>query len=456
MSSYLNIPAQSGGKVLLHPALSANLGRGQISARVAELTSQAINELSSRHKYKLSELKEMVGTCPVVAAAINLKALRASSSLGRYSHPDKKIQAWVEDNFSQMRGSLLSITKQLFASSLSLGVGVAEIVWDTKIKGMESEWRLKTLNVIDPERIRFAGGNGEITHITYRHENERIIPYSKLLHITNDLLSFNNPWGYPDAVRAYPLYKARQILLGEWLVAAKNQATPIMLGQVNSQNTVRLLGADNKPLKNADGSDRTSSANEALLIQLSNLDNNSIIVTDLENRITPIPSSTGGLEFQSALAYFQRLLWLCFGLPALMFEEGSGSLGINGAAMQQFSLFDSHIESVVSMLRDAMVENVVRPLLKVNFPNVTDYGSFQVDTNTDPNTSAVRISNLISAISVGIFSAQDPEIVNELRKLLGIPELSETDIQAIADAKMIEDQLKAEAAMMQDSTDQAG
>jgi len=441
---------------LLHPSLTSGMMRGTISARVAQLTNQAITDIYSDQPYKLSELKSVLRQCPVANAALQMKALRACSTLGKYSHPSKSIQKFVEKQFEQMEGSLLDATKRHFGSAFGLGTGISEISWKTTNNG----WELKSIQSVDPERVRFSGRNGEITHLIYRHTDERILPYSKVLHTVNDpFFMFNQPYGFAETNRVVPLFRASQILRSELLVACRNQGSPILLGKANSNHTVRLLGADGKPIKDSAGNERIVSANEALLYSMQQLENSSIMVTDKENDLVPLILSGGELAFNNALQYFERLILMCYSIPSLFMNEASSTFGNATVSNNQMVLMDSAIESLMSTFRDNLIEKVVAPLLRVNFGVQDDYGTFQVETKPNPQDASLRVSNLISAISSGILAATDTDVINQVRSLLGIPELDSETLQRMAETQAIQQQIQAEllAGQQQDqSVDNSG
>lgn len=439
-------------KVVAHPAILSGMQRGTISARVAQLTNQAITDIYSDQPYKLSELKTVLRQSPVANAALQLKCLRACSSLGKFSHPDKKIQKFIEEQFERMQGSLLDATKRHFYSAFGLGTGITEISWRTTNRG----WELKSLQSVDPERVRFSGKSGEITHLLYRHTDERVLPYNKIIHTVNDPgFMFNHPFGFAETNRVVPLFRASQILKSEWIVGCRNQAQPILVGKASSQHTVRLLGADGKPILDSQGNEKIVSAGQSMLYAMQQLENSSLMVIDKENDLLPISLSGGSMEFSTALNFFERLILMCYSVPSLMMNEASSTWGQSSVSNNQLVLMDTAIESLMETFRDNLIERVVAPLLKVNFGIMDDYGSFQVETKPNPQDASLRVSNLISAVSSGILPATDSDVINQLRSLLGIPELDSETLQRMAETQAIQQEIQQELLAGQ-QTDNSG
>ncbi len=423
-----------------HPALLAPM-EGQISAQINRLTGDIMREIMApRDKYKLDDYINMLEQDPTSKACVELKALRATITLGDYQHKDKDAQEWIKGNFDSMDGALAAGIGQL-CSAMPLGFAVAEINFTNKAPGRYGEWRLESINILDPRRITFRGAAGRINEVVYRDGmgRKKYIPYKKCLHVVNGLATtFNEPFGSAEARRAMPYYRAKQLMLAELTVAAKNQATGIITAFADSNDSVRLLGADGKPVKNPDGTDKIVSAQESLLYQLQGLENSSILVTDLKNRVAPMQLPSGENFFNINLQFLNRQILMSYGVSALMFDEGSsGGLGNTGISQAHRSVLDSQIEAIVTQLRDKILENVVRPLLVYNFGSkyAQNLGSFSMQPYTDPTLMMQKGQFLLQAITAGVIPASDITAINALREFAGIAPISYEDMQSLIEAQ---------------------
>jgi hypothetical protein len=426
--------AKQAPAALSRAALLGGANR-QIASQISTLTQQTIQEISRpRDKYKIKDYKELLESEPLSRACVELKSLRAVSSFGEYEHEDKKVQTWVRSNFETMAGTISAIVREL-ASSLPFGFAVAEINMTSKMYGKAGEWRLDSINPLDPERVSFAGWKGQITHVVYNDSasasggTKKWIPYKKCLHITNGLGLFGSPYGTPECRRAMPYYRAKNLIFSEMMVAGKNSASGILLAQADSNETVRLLGADNEQVRGANGEVKTVSAVEALGYQLQNLESSGIITTDLKNRVTPLLIPSGDNFWQYSLQLLKKEILLSFLTPSLIWDEGSFSaLGNAGISGNHKAILDANIGAVVSQIQDEMLEKVVRWLLVHNFPKSSwskNFGSFSAQPYNDPNFEATKASNLIAAISSQILPSSDIDVINTLREAVGVAPVDE-------------------------------
>jgi len=408
----------------------------QISSEINSLTQQGIQEIGRpKDKYTLKEYKQLLEVEPLSKACCELKALRAVSSFGDFEHQDKEAQKWIRDNFETMRGSIKSTIREM-TSALPLGFACAEWNPTSKAPGRYGEWRLESINPLDPERTTFAGHKGKITHVVYHEGNgkKRYIPYWRCLHVTNGI-SYNSPYGSAEARRAMPYFKAKQILFAEMLVAGKNSATGILLAQADSNDRVQLMGGDNQPARNNDGTPKVVSGVDALLYQLQNLDSSGIVATDLKNRVSPLLIPSGDNFWNFSIMLVKKEIMLSFLTPSLIWDEGSfGGLGNTGMSGNHKNTLDANIAAVVEQLQEEFLEKIVRWLLMNNkSPQVwqRNYGTFKAQAVADPNFQSMQASNLISAIGAQVLPSSDTDVINALRQALGVPPINEKQMMQL-------------------------
>lgn len=418
-----------------------------ISGKVAQLTNTALEEITRpRDKYKLREYRQMLGSSPEAAACMGLKALRVASSLGEYSHEDKEIQKLVRSNIDGMRGSLKDVARQL-ASAMFYGFSLAEIVWTNRAPGHRFEWRIETINPLNPERCHFMGKKGEIKYVVYSDpkQGKKYIEYSRIIHIVNGI-HLGDPFGDPEARRAMPLFKARQLLLSEMIVAGKNSASGLLLAQADSNERVRVLGPDGKPYKNPDGTEKTMTGPEALLHQMKGIESSGIVATDLKNKITPlvIPNDQGFWAVSDQI--IKKSLFLSFMVPSLIWDEGSSGLGNSGISGNHLAVLDANIDAVVQQIQDQLVEKVAAEIIRFNRLGWrSNWGQFEKQPYTDPTAQMSRVSNLVSAMSMQIIPNTDIDAINRLREDLGIAPITQEDMFAMQQMQSAMQQMMAPA-----------
>jgi capsule polysaccharide export protein KpsE/RkpR len=115
-------------------------------------------------------------------------------------------------------------------------------------------------------------------------------------------------------------------------------------------------------------------------------------------------------------------------IPQMIWSEGSGALGVGSLSNTQLSILDSSLLMVVQLIRDQLVEKVIRPLIYYNFGKSDDYGEFVYTAENDPGQEAAVTQGLMSALSSGLIQNTDYAAVNSLRERLKLPPI-DPDIQ---------------------------
>lgn len=395
---------------------------GQVTSTINRVTQSFLQEIHNTEK-NLCEYIKMSRKDPLVRSCVELKCLRASIMLGKYNHPNSYVEAWVQNTLDNMFGSLAHKVGRL-ASATHLGFSAAEIVF--KDLG-NNQWGLDTLNILDQTKISFEGRNGKINFLRYREPTglDKRIPYSKIIHVVNGYSSnigeYDAVYGDPEGATAYQYYKAKQAILTEMMISAKNSASGMWLGQADSNETVQVVNASGIPQVNSDGSPKTQSAVHALYQQMMNLENNSIIVTDLKNRIQPLVPDKNDAGWNNYINILDSGILRAYGVPEMMFKEGTSSTTGNTLGRQHKTILDAQIESIVLQIRDQLLENVIRPLLIWNFGITENFGTFRVDEVQDQESVSLRVQNIISAVSAQVIPAQNIHVVNALYDSLGLP-----------------------------------
>jgi hypothetical protein len=403
---------------------------GQYTSTITRVTQEFLQEIFNTD-IKISEYIKMARKDSVVRSCIELKSLRASLLFGKYRYKDPYIQKWVQDNLDEIQGSFAHKVGQL-ASAMPLGFSTAEIVFDRR-RSSRKEIYLKTINILDQTRVTFEGESGLIKNLIYQEPTGKkiAVPYSKILHIVHgfsaNIGAYDQVYGDPESATAYQYYKAKQAILTEMLVAGKMGGSGLWLGKADSNETVQIVDGNGNPVYNADGSPRTEPAMVSLMKQMMNLENNSIIVTDIKNSLQPLQVDTKEGFWTVALNILNDGLMKAYGIPKLIFEEGSGTLGVNSVAKQHNSIMDSQIRAVIYQIRDQMIDKVVKPLLIWNFGITHDFGFFEDDNQLDPESASMRVGNIVNAVSAGVLNKTDLQVQNTVRNLLGIPTISKEE-----------------------------
>jgi hypothetical protein len=391
-----------------------------LTSKITGLTNGVIQELNNPNKHTIKDYEEVLRN-PWAKACVQLKALRATVSIGEYQHSNKDIQKFIKENIENMNGSLPDIVGRL-CSAMPFGHSVAEIGFRKSKSFRKIKYRLDGINVLDPKRVRYAGHYGAISHVKFNDGIREVwIPYNKCLHITNGLVTNYNErtaYGDPECEVAYPFIKLYSVIFSEMAVSAKTLATGILVGLADSDNTVYLYDQYNQPIKDSSGNPIAVNAVQHLAEQLKQLENHSHIVTDKKNQITALQIPAGEQFWSLAINLLKENIMASFITPTMVFNEGSGALGMATVSAKQLSVFDASVEAIVKQIRDQLIEKIFRPLILWNYGSQENYGTFEVTAVTDPNNESLLINNLMMAFGQGLIPQTDTEAINALRDKL--------------------------------------
>ena len=406
----------------------------RLTSSVQALTGRYITELYSPKRRVYNEWIKMLEKDPIAAFCAGIKVLRAQITFGEYTHPNKDYQQFIRQNFANMEGSFRNVLARL-ASAMTFGCSVAEVNFSSNTPGFRGKWMLKDINVLDIRNLSARGKCGKVTEWGYRdrHNNTVYIDHRKCLHITNtDLVPFNTDliWGSADCERALNWYKLRQLFATEFAIAAKNNSTAVTIAKTNSTQRTQLYDANDQLRMDAFGKPITVSKQKALYMQLKELENNDLLVTDLDTDISLLQRQTGEAFWNYGFDLVEKNMCMAFCLPQTLFREGSSAtFGNTGLSQNHKSMLDSSVSSIVETMREEFLNKVVKPLLVFEFGENKEWGSFDFIADESAVDKNSRISTVLSAVSTGLFSSDDQEIQNSIRKDLGLPPMSDPERQ---------------------------
>lgn len=418
-----------------NPTISAYTMQRELTTEIENIFSC---NLKFRSDYELADLAQMLKECPINRVAVSIIALMTLTEFGEYHHSDTQtyytpngyttVQDWVRSNFETMKGSLPTIIARIIKQAYSLGCSCSEIIWTTH----KGEWRLYKIKILNPLKYNFKKKANQIEGITF-HTTQKTIPYQKLIHIYSASIEEPDdaPEGDPQAARAYPYFHSRQEFFKQWSIAGRRQATGLLVVQAPGDRMVAILNEKGEPIKKDDGSIKTQNAIYATVAAAKATENGSVLGTDINHKVSQIPSNAGERFFEHALQYYQKMIFYAYGIPSTIFDDTASGIGNAGINEGHRMILDSQIKAIVASIRDEILEKVIRPLLIANFGNKFEenLGEFKVEKELDPAAANSRILNLSLAISNGIISTKDIEAVNKLREDLGLTALSAEEFQ---------------------------
>lgn len=422
--------------------------QGQYSTNIPALSNLFINEItypSVDKRPPIKELTDMVERDPVVAKCVALKALRAVQSFGSFTHSKKEIESFINSNINTLKRSFKKTLFKLISCVILYGYGIAEFTFSSKLRGHRGEWRLANINVLNPERItKFIGKRGNVHAIEYDNGDGKLIkiPYEKCIHIINNSgTGFDEMalWGVGDGIAALNYYKLKKVVLTQLALATKNNATGIVHAKVPNVGRTILVDSKMQALKDYAGKPIEVTKQIALNYQLQDLYKKDYIVTDVDVDIQRIEIQNNERFWEYALNYIDRAIQMAFSVPVGIFDSGTSGLQNVGLSQNFKSVFDSTIFALTNLLKEEIINKIVRKLCYYNFPSQwfeTSLGEFIFDVEEDQDIINGRLSTISSLIASGILDKNDVEVISLIRKNLGLPALTETEKTETSDNQL--------------------
>lgn len=404
------------------PAPESSLAAGAIAPAVTRLVNSLVQSISNTDTNLIDRYLNVLITHPVAGLGFEIKVLWGLTKLGEYTHSKQRIQKWMRTNFERMNGSLNWSVAEMF---LAIAIGWSFSEMSTRQEGIEE--RLDTLLAIDPRMYRFAGSVGNIQFLEFSHPTKGTvkIPYEKGVHIINQpyLAIGRDPYGIAQMRRIVAAYEAWKILIAEMVICGKRQATPITVAKVPTDQSIVLLDQFGQPLRDeVTGQERRIPLVDQATEQLENLENSSIIVTDIRNEISALQQMTSAVSnfFFEGLRYLERIMLMGEIVPETVVSTGISGTGDSELNTGHTALMDMTIGATLEQIKEGILERVARPLIEWRYGEQENYGAFQVPEQKKEDS--VALLNAIKNICDGpLISNQDLQVVNRARELAGLP-----------------------------------
>lgn len=144
--------------------------------------------------------------------------------------------------------------------------------------------------------------------------------------------------------------------------------------------------------------------------------------------ITAIQGSNA--DFVGYIEHHDRKIMESMLVPPMMLGLSRGQSGSYALSDNQFDVFMFRLQALQRDLKALIEEEIIRPLVDLNFPNVRRYPAFNFKplTKEDAKTMAEVFTAMITAEVIA-------PTEDWIREELGFPEMSPQDKKALEDAK---------------------
>lgn len=366
----------------------------------------------------VSTYEKMIDTDETIGSGVELIQLIVSSMLGEYTHKDQKKADFVNDCFSGMIGSLGNVVKNGILTSIWAGVSTTEIAY--KLVG--SKTMLQELQTLHPADVTFElnqEDGPEKNNIKTVWQYQSLLTQEKALEPALKRIVFSigkrfgNPYGRSMLKRILKNWVLKDEVLKRRGIACARMASPLPWARTSNLNQSILI----------DGT--TMSYRDFLKRVLNSVDTGKSLITDKQTDIEFIASNISE-EFDRFMNYLNKMLFRGLFIPPLIFDgEGGGSFALG---KQHFAAFLKICEGIYSLLVDeALIDQLVKPLLELNFGPGDDLGSFQRNQLGEDDIG-VMTKAFLDMTNAGYINPQDQDDLNAVRLKMGFAEKEVDDL----------------------------
>lgn len=324
----------------------------------------------------------------------------------------KKYAEFITYNFEQIRGNMEDVIGEML-SALEYGFSVTEKVFDYD---KDRKIVLKKLKTLDPHKLSLKIDEfGDLVFVKQVIGSKEIrLPARNVILYSHDK-RFGNLYGQSALRTVYKHWLIKDKLYRFANIAYERYGTPLLIGKVQDANDVDKMNALLKRI-NSMTSLSISGGDDVKAIQMSNAD------------------------FIGYIEHHDRKIMEAMLVPPMLLGIGRGQSGSYALTNNQFDVFMSRLEALQRDLKALIEEEVIRPLIDLNFPNVKKYPSFQFRPLA--NEDIQKLANVfMQMITAGVIDASE----DWLREELGFPAMSEETRKAIEERqKAVQDALKGQ------------
>ena len=377
----------------------------------------------------LSVYDKMRRTDETIKAALQFVKLSAVSKLGTFKHPDPKVQDFVATNFRMMQGTPERVAGDIL-SAFWAGFSVAELVYDRMpsgpFKGMAYYKKVRTLHPLTvwPKGIH-EDGKGNVKEVVQfeGQATPATLPQGKFAHFIYDGGggAFGSPWGTSALRAVHRWWFAKDLVVKFWGIFMERFSIPLVVAKVPA-------GPIRCPV---DGNEEEYATAMMHILQswTTKTEMAFPIPTDPDGKFAPdavqidfkSPAAPTAIAFEQFIRAADTAILRGLLVPSLVLAEAQ--FGTRAQASVQLDAFMSMLADLQRDLADFMVEQLIRPLLDLNFASLDDYGQWIPQSLTGEDVAQLSEA-LFRMFNAGAMDATDKVTQDWVRSKFA-PELQE-------------------------------
>lgn len=323
----------------------------------------------------------------------------------------KKYAEFINENFELIRGNVEDVLGEML-TALEYGYSATEKVFDYDSKS--GKITLKKMKVLNPHSIKVKTDKfGDIVYVKQYIGSKQIkIKPEKIIWYAHDR-KFGNPYGQSVLRPVYKHWFIKDKMYRFANIAYERYGTPLLVGQVQDAKDVGKMKQLLKRINGLTGL-AISGGDDIKAIQGSNAD------------------------FVGYIEHHDRKIMEGLLVPPMLLGLSRGQGGSYAMSSNQFDVFMLRLQALQRDLKALIEEEIIRPLIDLNFPNVKKYPAFNFKPLVDDDREKLaRVFQMMIQAQV-VAPSED-----WLREELGFPAMSEEVKKEIEERKKaIEDALK--------------
>lgn len=331
-----------------------------------------------------------------VKAGLDIIKLSATAHGFEVSGDDeetKQYAQFIEDNFEQVQGNLEDTIREML-SALEYGYSCTEKVFEYDQK--TGKIMLKKLKTLDPHTLRVKTNQfGDIEYVRQYIGSQKVtLPANKVMWFANDR-KFGNPYGHSALRQIYKHWYIKDKLYRFANIAYERYGTPLLVGHVQDAKDVNKM--------------------RRLLEKINGLTGLAISGGDSIQAI-----QGNNADFIGYIEHHDRKIMEGLLVPPMLLGLSRGQSGSYALSGNQFDIFLFRLQSLQRDIKSIIEEQIIRPLVDLNFPNAKRYPSFNFRLMTQEDIEKLsRVFQLL--ISARVISPEE----DWLRERLGFPPINE-------------------------------
>lgn len=348
------------------------------------------------------DIYEKMLTDGQVKAAVDMIKLSCVAKGFTITGDDEESRLYAEfimENFESIQGNIEDSIREIL-SALEYGYSCTEKVFEY----VEGKIMLKKLKTLDPNNLSIRTNKfGDIEFVLQSFgQTEVKLPANKVVWYAYDK-RFGNQYGNSILRTVYKHWLIKDKLYRFANIAYERYGTPLLVGNVQDANDVGKMEQLLRKINSMTGL-AISGKDEIKAVQMSNAD------------------------FIGYIEHHDRKIMESMLVPPPLLGLSRGQSSSFAHSGIQFDIFMIRLESLQRDIKSLIEEEIIRPLIDLNFPNVKRYPSFQFRPLADKDVEKMaRVFQMM--IQANIVEPSEDFI----REELGMPAANDETKQKLAD-----------------------